>query len=302
MEDLMSLSRTIKIWAAQVRLPFLLLAVVLVLIGGAAAFAKGMFHGLRFTLAMIGAILAHASVNLFNEYSDYKTGIDSRTRRTPFSGGSGNLQQGLTTPGAVFAAAAATLLFALIIGLYLTWVSSLWLMAFIIPGGIVTVFYTSHIARFMLGEFAAGVCLGTFVVLGTYCAITGTLTRDVILVSISPGILTALLLFLNEFPDTEADQAGGRRHLVIVLGRRRAAMLYTISLTAAYFVLIGGVLASWLPATVLLALLTLPFAIKAASTALRHGDDFEKMVPALGANVSVVLGTDFLIAFGYFIG
>jgi len=297
----MNVAGTVKVWAAQIRAPFLLLAVFLVLIAGAVALYDDVFHGLRFALAMLGTVLAHVAVNLFNELSDYKTGIDSNTRRTPFSGGSGTMQAGLLKPLTVLRAALGVSLVALGIGVYLTIVSGWHLAVFIVAGGLAALFYTSHLAKIMLGEFFAGLCLGTFVVLGAYYAQAGYLTPVVIWVSIPPGILTSLLLLLNEFPDAEADRQGGRRHLVIALGWRRAAVVYTVCMALVYAVVIIGVAAGWLPPTVLLALLTLPLAVKACLTALRYGRNFEKMVSALGANVGVVLGTDLLIAVAYFI-
>lgn len=289
------------IWMMQIRAPFLLLAVMLVLIGGAVAFQDDVFDGLRFALAMVGTILAHASVNLFNEYSDYKTKIDEDTIKTPFSGGTGNLQAGLTKPKAVLGAALGTGAVALAIGVYLSWLAGWWLMAFIAAGALATVFYTSHLARVTLGELAAGTCLGTFVVLGTYFAMAGTVNWEVVWLSVPPGILTALLLLLNEFPDVEADRKGGRRHLVIVLGYKGAAVVYVVALAAVYLILVAGVILRWFPPTVLIALLTVPLAIKASIGALRHGQNMEKLVPAMGANVGLVLGTDLLIAVAYFI-
>ena len=102
----MTTNNPVKTWAGQVRAPFLLLSVVLVLIGGAVAYSDGVVDWLRVGLCMIGVVLAHISVNLFNELSDHKTGIDDHTMRTPFSGGSGSLQGGLTTRRAVLAALA----------------------------------------------------------------------------------------------------------------------------------------------------------------------------------------------------
>jgi 1,4-dihydroxy-2-naphthoate octaprenyltransferase len=113
--------------------------------------------------------------------------------------------------------------------------------------------------------------------------------------------LTALLLLLNEFPDVEADQEGGRIHLVIVLGRRRAALLYAVALAVNYLVLVWGVARGSFPVTVLLTLLTLPLAFKAAYGAFRFGGSVEKIVPALGANVGLVLGTNLLITIAYFV-
>ena len=290
-----------KIWASQVRAPFLVLSVLLVLVGGAAAYEDGSFHPLRLLLTMVGVVLAHIAVNLYNESSDHQTGIDLQTQRTPFSGGTGNLQEGRTSLRAVQITAFAALFLAFAIGVYLSWTSGWLLMVFIVIGGLVARFYTTHLARWTMGEFAAGVCLGTFVVLGTYYAQAGGFTTAVIWLSIPPGILTALLLLLNEFPDMEADRQGGRRHLVIVLGPGRAALVYTAALAVNYLILLWGVVSGPFPTTVLLTLLTLPLAFKAARGAFRFDGSVDKLVPALGANVGVVLGTNLLLAVAYFV-
>lgn len=292
---------SIKTWASQVRVPFLVLSVLLVLVGGAAAFRDGVFDLLRLLLTMTGVILAHIAVNLYNESSDHQTGIDFQTRRTPFSGGTGNLQEGRTTLRSVQAAAFAALGIAFAIGVYLSWTSGWRLMVFILLGGPAARYYTTHLARWMMGELAAGLCLGTFVVLGTYYAQVGGLTPAVIWLSVPPGILTALLLLLNEFPDVEADREGGRRHLVIVLGLRGAAVLYLAALVVNYSILLWGALSGPFPAAVLLTLLTLPLAFKAAHGAFRFGGSVERIVPALGANVGLVLGTNLLLAVAYLV-
>jgi 1,4-dihydroxy-2-naphthoate octaprenyltransferase len=170
-----------------------------------------------------------------------------------------------------------------------------------VAGGVASVFYTSHLTRWLFGELAAGITLGSFVVMGTYYAQAGTLPTTVALLAIPPGILTALLLLLNEFPDVEADKKGGRRHLVIVLGYHGAAALYAAGLLGTYLFLCLGVGLGWFPTTVLLAVVTIPLALKAAITAWHHGAEHKPMIPALAANVGVVLGTDLLIAVAYFI-
>ncbi len=294
------MSDAMKVWIAQIRAPFLLLAVMLVLIGGSLAHDAGQFDVLRFTLCLVGTVLILASVNLFNELSDFHTGIDFRTRRTPFSGGSGNLQVGLTSPGAVRMAAWGTLTVSGLIGLYLSLEGGWLLVAIILTGGLTTVFYTSHLTKVAMGELFAGMCMGSMVVVGVYLAITGDVTSTVVLVSVPPGILTSLLLFLNEFPDLEADRSGGRRHLLILLGRRVSARVYAAGLTACYVFILAGVLMSRFPTMILITFLTVPLAVKAASTTLKHYDSFEKMIPAQGANVGLVLGTDLLIALAYF--
>jgi 1,4-dihydroxy-2-naphthoate octaprenyltransferase len=110
-----------------------------------------------------------------------------------------------------------------------------------------------------------------------------------------------LLLFLNEFPDAEADRIGGRRHLVILMGKRRAAMLYVVATAATYLSIVYAVLVNVLPVAVMLALATLPIAYKACRLVLKEYDDNQKLVPALGLNVIMILATILLIGVGFLI-
>lgn len=297
----------LQIWLAQTRANFLLLAVFLVAIGLAySAYYNPeiAFNWLHAILILVGTISAHISVNLFNELSDYQTKIDFNTERTPFSGGSGMLPIGKTKPGQVRFAGILTLLFSAAIGIYFTLVAH-WSIAVIsIIGGFAIVFYTPLLARFLLGELFAGLALGSLVVIGAYIAISGLpgqslfsiVPLEVWLISIPPGILTSLLLLLNEFPDMEADKAGGRKHLVIKYGKEIAAKLYAAGMLLTFLTIILlpllGISSFWL----YLALIPLPVALKASATTLQHGNDMVKLMPALGMNVMVVLGTDLLIA------
>lgn len=302
----------VKAWIGQIRSNFLVLSVFLVAIGLALAAVhvkrtdSGAFSVVDAILIMIGVVIAHASVNLFNEYSDSQTGIDDNTMRTPFSGGTGLIQAGVTTPIAVNTAAWQTIFWAFLIGLYF-FMTSHWVIAIImLIGGLSIVFYTRHLARVLLGEFFAGLSLGSLVVIGAFVAMIGRPGMDVralfpmevILISIPPGILTALLLFLNEFPDADADRQGGRFHLVIWLGRKKASYLYVFGLLMTYVTILLppllGVSSWW----VMLGFLTLPIAVKAGMTALKYSEDMQKLVPAMGQNVLVVLVTDLLLAIG----
>lgn len=292
----------LTIWLKEIRANFLILAVFLVMIGGAAARRDGSFNPGLFIVTVIGIVFAHISVNLFNEYSDWKTGIDERTVRTPFSGGSGNLQKGLLKPSQVRLAAWITLAVAFFIGLWLALVSGWPVLVLMGIGGITTVFYTDYFTKWMIGDFASGITLGSFVVIGTYYVQTGGITSGILWASVSPGILTTLLLLLNEFPDVEADRAGGRRHLVIVLGKRVSGVIYAVLLMSVFLIFILGTVMKEMPVTVLVCFLTFPLAFYTAHHVLRYGSVTPKIIPVLGKNVIVVLATDFLMTVGYLIG
>ena len=153
----------------------------------------------------------------------------------------------------------------------------------------------------MFGEVFAGLGLGLLPVLGVFLVIYGSINPWIFFVSMPPFVLTFNLLFLNEFPDAEADKAGGRRHLVICLGKKNAGIFYSLMTLTVYIWITVGVFLQILPKWALLSLLTLPFGIKAIKGALSDYDDFERLIPAQGANIIVVLGTQALFALGLFL-
>ena len=306
----MSSKKTFLLWLAQVRANFLLLAALLVAIGLAVSYKyqqpEVSFNWLNAVLIMVGVVSAHISVNLFNEYSDFKTKIDFNTKRTPFSGGSGILTLGLITPVKVLRVAVATLILSLAIGIYFTIISHWSILVISLLGAFTIVYYTKFLTRYLLGEFFAGVTLGSLVVIGTYLAMNvtpgtglkGLIPGGVALISIPPGILTSLLLFLNEFPDAEADKKGGRKRLVIKFGYKASAFIYTGGMIATFGTIVLLPLLGYASWWLYIALLPLPLALKASISAFKFNGDLNIFIPALMSNVITVLTTDLLIAVG----
>jgi 1,4-dihydroxy-2-naphthoate octaprenyltransferase len=291
----------VGVWFQQVRGPFLILSVALALIGIATAHWHGFDNVWHSVLLTAGVVLAHVSVNLFNEISDYKSKIDENTSRTPFSGGSGMLQAGRTTVGQVILLAYLALLAAGTIGLYFCLVSGWMILFFMVCGALAVRFYTSHLARWLLGELLSGLTLGSFVVIGAHYALTRFMTTDIIYIALVPGILTALLLFLNEFPDADADRKGGRRHLVIFFGKKKSAIIYASAVLLLFALVAAGPFIQNIPYTVLIALATLPLGVAAVFLTLKHHDNPARLVLAQGLNVALVILTDLLLAVAYFL-
>lgn len=298
----------LTVWLKQTRANFLFLALFLNAIGIGLAY-KYIPAGIHLQLTdivliILGTVAAHVSVNLFNEYSDYRTGIDFHTNRTPFNGGSGMMVQGLTSPPAVLGAAIGTLLFAMAIGIYYAFTSH-WLLLLIIAIGAGSILgYTGLLAKYLLGELFAGISLGSLVVVGTFVALTASpslsitqlIPAEVWLLSIPPGILTALLLLLNEFPDVEADKQGGRNHLLIRFGKNTGAYIYSAGAILTYLIILLlpllGISSYW----IYIALIPLPLVVMNIRTTLLFNNDLPKFIPALGGNVIAILLTDLLLA------
>ncbi len=273
----------------------------MVSLGTAIGAYEGHFHFGHFLLAMFGSILVHITVNVINDYHDYVDGIDLNTQRTPFSGGSGVLPSNLLTPRQAFWFGTICLLVAMAIGFYFVMVKGWWLFPLLLLAGFSAYFYNVYLSRWFMGEIFAGLSFGPLLVLGSYYVQTGRYSWETFVASLAPGILTANLLFLNEFPDWEADRIGGRRHFVISLGKKDASYLFVGLLTASYLCIVAGVLTKMMPAVALIGLGTIGFGWKAAKGAVKYYDNTEKLVPVLGANVVTILGTQALLAIGYVI-
>jgi 1,4-dihydroxy-2-naphthoate octaprenyltransferase len=282
------------------RANFLPLTIVIVLAGLAAAFySHRTFLPVDAALVMVGALLTHASVNAFNNYFDYRSKIDAKTPKTPFSGGVDILVKGMMKPSEALAVCLFTLICAALIGVYFLVRLFNVLLPLIVYGAIIIVFYTPVLSRVpALSEIVAGSGFG-LMGLGVYITQTGVIDATGIAILIPITILVALLLFLNEFPDTEVDRVGGRRHIVILFGKKGSAWLYVAGETATYASIILAAAVGAVPYPVLISLLSLPIAYKAGRLTLKNYNRTPDLVPALGTNVLFILSTITLMACGF---
>jgi len=288
----------LKRWLLVIRAPFLPLSVVLAFLGTGIAWYDGAFHLGYALLAFFGLLLAHISVDVLNEYFDYKSGIDLETVRTPFSGGSGALPAGLISPKQALWLGLGSFLAIIPVGIYFTIVSGLLLLPLLLVAAVCIILYTPFILKLRWPEWAPGLGMGALPVLGAYFVQTGAYTFPAVVACIPSGILVHNLLLLNEFPDVEADKKAGRKTLPITMGKARAGIVYSVLTIIVYLWIIGGVAMGQMPAFSLIALLTLPLAIKAIRGALKH-QDMSQLVPAMANNVLVVLLTQLLLGIGY---
>jgi 1,4-dihydroxy-2-naphthoate octaprenyltransferase len=290
----------LKIWFTETRPQFLLLSIVLIFLGTCIAWYYNFFNFLNALLAFVGLLLLHISVNVLNDYFDYRSGIDLEVKRTPFSGGSGILPAKLLSPEAAFRFGIICFLLSIPIGIYFVINKGWLLLPLLVIGAICVLLYTTHITKLGWPEWAPGLGLGALPVLGAYFVQSGRYTLPAVIASFPSFILVHNLLFLNEFPDMEADRKGGRKTLPIVLGKAKASKVYSALTILVYLWIICSVVARVMPLFALIALLTLPFGIKAIIGALNYEEE-AKLIPALGSNVFVVLLTQLLLGIGYVI-
>jgi len=279
------------------RPPFLLLTPACVLVGiGSASTVTSIDWGLA-ALILLGAVCAHISVNMLNEYHDYKSGLDSNTQRTSFSGGSGALPANPLALNAVLIGGLATLGITLLLGLYFVALRGWALAPLGLLGAVIIVTYTQWLNRLpFMCLIAPGLGFGVLMVMGTHLVLAGSYSPFALLVSLVPFFLANNLLLLNQYPDLEADRAAGRRHFLIAHGLSKAHWVFALFNLAAYGPLIGAIALQILPVWSALALLTAPLAVRATLGAFRFdGRYIAALKPAMAMNVVVNLLTPTLL-------
>lgn len=279
--------RVIKQLLGVARVNFLSLTVVCIALAAAASWYEGApFQPQRLALVLALGLCAHISVNAFNEYFDFKSGLDMLTHRTPFSGGSGTLVAHPDASQLTLNLAVSSLLALIVGGSYLAFTLGWQLLWFGVPGVLLIFGYTQYINRWpWLCLLAPGAGFGLLMTLGAYWVLADSLDLVAVVLSVIVTLLVSNLLLLNQFPDVEADREVGRRHLPITIGRRSSAVVFTVLASSAYLLLMIAVMFNVLPWQCLLALLTLPLLAKLLPGIFRFAEQPAELTPYLAINV-----------------
>lgn len=286
------------------RLPFLVITPVCVLLGAATAVWSGYeFNLLYFSLALIGALSAHISVNALNEYSDFKSGLDLKTEPTPFSGGSGTLPQHPDKALYALITGIITLGITASIGIFFLYVRGLLLLPLGLFGLILIVIYTNWVTKNpFLCLIAPGLGFGVMMVMGTNFVLTGTYSWTSFIASLIPFFLVSNLLLLNQFPDVEPDRETGRGHLPIKIGKKASAKVYGFFVACTFLSIIVGYLFQILPLHAFIALAGIFIAVPTVIGVIKYADDIPHLLPHMGKNVLMNVLIPLLLAVGLFFG
>lgn len=294
-------------YVAATRPQFLAASLLACLVGLATAWYNDLV--IDIPLALITALcvlLAHAGVNVLNDYYDALNGTDAQNteRIFPFTGGSRFIQNGVMTQKemrnygfALIACVAA---------------AGLWLMARSAP----QLMYVGFVGLFIGWAYSAPPFRLNSRGLGELCVVVGFLTITVgsdfvqrksfsaepFIAGMSYAFLVANLLYINQFPDRTADKAAGKLHWVARLEVRQARWGYVLIALAAYGWVIAAVSFGALPPWVLLSLLAAPISLKAARQLLRHAQQPQHLVGAIRQTIAAMLVHGALLSFGLILG
>lgn len=236
---------------------------------------------LKLFLAMlIASILIQMSANQFNDFFDFKRGIDNADS----VGKTTALVTGHVNPYLILALAASFVGFAGILGLYIVWRTSL-LIALIGAISIGVAFFYSAgphpISATPFGEFFSGFFMGTVIIGISFFIQTGFYSLDAFLLSLPYTILIGAILTGNNLRDMEEDQIGGRRTLVILLGKEKGIAFLKYYCLLAFIMVPIFIFAGWLPPLSLLVFIALPSVFKAVKI-FQNNNTPQTMGPAMG--------------------
>ncbi len=247
-------------WLIATRGAVLVMTFLSATLGGLFAALDGRFNWGLYALVAVGLVVAHGASNLFNDYWDYKQGVDTdnyfRAQYGPHP-----LVAGLFTERQLLTWAIGTTMIPVVIGLYLAWVQGPLVLVFAFLGGFVMMTYAGKpfpLKYLGLGEPAVFLTWGPLMVGGSYFCITGTLPLWVVVASFPYALGTTGVLFGKHIDKIEDDTKKGIHTLPVLLGERRARAASIAIFALMYILIVPLILLNWLPWLALLVFLSLP--------------------------------------------
>lgn len=249
---------------------------------------------------LLASLLIQAATNMFNEYYDFKRGLDNEQS----VGIGGAIVRHGIHPSTVMAIALGLYGISLLLGVYICMNSSWWLAAiglvcmaagYLYTGGPFPIAYTPF------GEITAGFFMGLLIILISFYIQTGTITSTSVLIAIPITILVGAILLANNIRDLDGDKEFGRKTLAILLGRKKAIYLLACMFIFAYGWVFGLIITEKASIWTMIVILSAPKAIKATKGFLGKTAPVQ-MMPAMKATAQTNTIFGLLLSIGLFLG
>ncbi|MCM3571225.1 1,4-dihydroxy-2-naphthoate polyprenyltransferase [Neobacillus mesonae] len=289
-----------QVWWQMIRPHTLTAGFVPVVLGTALALKEGKIHFGLFFAMLIASLLIQAATNMFNEYYDFKRGLDSEHS----VGIGGTIVRDGVKPKTVMQLALSFYGIALLLGVYIC-INSSWYLAlvglicmavgYLYTGGPLPISYTPF------GEFFSGLFMGMFIILIAFFIQTGTVTAGSILFSIPIFILVSAINLSNNIRDLEGDKENGRKTVAVLLGKKKAVTLLAIMFILSYLWVIGLIVTGISPIWTAIVILSTVKPIKAIQV-FKKGSLPIQMAPAMKATAQTNTIFGLLFAVGIFVG
>lgn len=289
------------VWWRLLRPHTLTASFVPVSIGTLLAVLDGSFHIWLFLAMLLASMMIQAATNMFNEYYDYKRGLDNEKS----VGIGGTIVRDGVKPIVVKRLAYLFYAIPVLLGVYICIETSWWIavvglicmiIGYLYTGGPIPIAYTPF------GELFSGLMMGTVIIGISYFIQTLHVTWEVIIISIPVAIFIGCILLANNIRDLDGDKENGRKTLAILFGRDRAIIFLSVLMITAYSLTASYIIAGLLPIYSVISLLSVALARKAVLTFLANNTNVT-MMPAMVATAKtntvygLLIGISLLIQF-----
>ena len=255
------------------------------------------FHTILIFLAVVTAQIV---ANLWNEYKDFKSGLDAGQK----VGNAGSITRGAITPELIVTMIKVLMVIPIIIGLYLS-ATITW---YYIPAGFLCILISflysggpKPISRTPFGEISSGIAMGFAIVLITGYAWTRDLSLALLIPAIPSTLLVGSIMLTNNIRDIRNDESHGRRTLPIVLGRERALSLMSITYLFNFIWILAWIIVGHMTWFSLFAFLAAPLAFKTVHTLSTKTDEFQ-LDKAMGTTAGAAMIYQLMWSIGLIIG
>jgi len=279
-------------WFQATRPQFFTIIILPIFLGNAIAwYDKKIFSLGYFILSLIAGILCVAAANVLNDYFDHlnQTDILNTDPLTPFAGGSRMIQNNILTAEQTFHYGMVLLSLAIALGIFLIIERGLPLLWIGLIGVLSIYFYSAPplLHSVGLGEITIGLNYGILAVAGSYFVQTQDYSTTAFFASLPMAGFAAAILYINQFPDFEADRAAGKRNWVVRLGKEKAKTYYNYLILGSFGFLLLGIALQYLPIWTAISFIILPFAIKAIQILKEHYQHKQALIPAIQNTIAL---------------
>ena len=220
-------------------------------------------------IMLVSSILIQVAANIFNEYYDYKNGLDNEHS----IGIGGAIVRYDVAPKKILAIAQWLTAIFILLGLYLCHETSWYLLPIGLSCAAIGYLYSGGpfpISATPFGELVAGTCMGLVIILISFFIQTGIITNIALMASVPTSVLIGAILMSNNLRDLDEDEKHGRRTLAILLKRPKVTQcllgMFIFSYLWIIFLVKMDVLSSWS----LLTFISIPKAIQASRGFLQN--------------------------------
>lgn len=289
----------LKVWFKAARAPFLIVSIVPGTLAGIMALKAGMWNGLHFALALVGAVLAHSAGDFFDDYYDFKSNTlghkEQQFHDSP-------IIHGQVTANQVLGAGIGCAAIALGIGAFFLFKVGMPIVYIAAATGLIAVFYTAPPIKLNFrgfGETGLFFAFGPLLTLGIWTAVTGQLSLVAALIGIPIGLLTMNIGHISNTFDVPSDIAQNKTTIAVRLGQKNSVVLLAVTSGLAYVAIGVCVYLGLFPMWSLITLLTIPLAISVVVSTNKYSLPGNNYTSAMGQAIALttVLSLLFIVAY-----